>query len=49
MGFCVEYESFSFNPLIPPELFPVEYDSFCFDVNVSLGVDMCAEYESFLF
>jgi len=49
VGFCVEYESFSFNPLIPPESFPVEYDSFCFDVNVSLDVDLCAEYESFSF
>jgi len=48
-GFCVEYESFSFNPLIPPSSFPVKYDSFCFDINVSLDVDLCAEYESFSF
>ena len=48
-SFCVEYESFSFNPLIPSESFLVEYDSFCFDVNVGLDVDLCAEYESFSF
>ena len=48
-GFCVDYESFSFNPLIPPESFPIEYDSFYFDVNVSLDVDLCAKYESFSF
>ena len=48
-GFCVEYESFSFNPLIPYESFPIEYDSFCFDANVDLDVDLCAEYESFSF
>ena len=48
-GFCVEYESLFFNRLIPPESFPIEYDSFCFDINVSLDVDLCAQYEYFSF
>ena len=25
-GFCIEYESFSFDPLIPHESFFIEYD-----------------------
>ena len=48
-GFCIEYESFSFDPLIPHDSFLVEYESFCFDINVSLAMDLCADYESFSF
>jgi len=48
-SFCIEYESFSFDPLIPLDPFPIEFDSFSFDVPVGLDVDMCVDCESFSF
>jgi len=55
VGFHVEFETFSFEPVIPNLLFKlddnilhIEYESFCgFDVDMSLNDDLRAEYESF--
>jgi len=58
VGFHVEYESFSFDPVIPDLLFKldgnilyVEYESFSyeFDIHGSSDDGFCAEYESFAF
>jgi len=58
VGFHVEYESFSFDPVIPDLLFNlddnilyVECESFSceFDIYGSSSNDFCADYESFSF
>jgi len=55
LGSHIEYETFSFEPVIPDLLFKldenilhIEYESFCgFHVDMSSNKDFCAEYESF--
>jgi len=58
VGFHVEYESFSFDPVIPDLLFKldgnllyVEYEFFSweFDIHGSSDGGFCADYESFTF
>ena len=55
VGFHVEFESFSFDPIIPDLMFKfddnvlhIEYDFFCaFNVDMNLSKDFGVEYESF--
>ena len=55
LGSHIEFETFSFDSIIPDLLFKldenilhIEYESFCgFDVDMSLSKDSCVEYESF--
>jgi len=55
LGSHIEFETFSFDSIIPDLLFKldenilhIEYESFCgFDVDMSFSKDSCVEYESF--
>ena len=58
VGFHLEYESFSFDPIIPDLLFKlddnllyVEYESFSCEIDIHESSDdgFCADYKSFSF